>query len=338
VHVADLPSPALVVDADVFERNVAAMAAAHPGERLRPHVKAFKSTALARELVAAGHRTFCCATVAEVEGMVRAGVGDDVMLANEVVGRSAQRLGALARAHGDRVGISTAVDSPQTLAAATAAGVRRVVIDVNVGLARCGCHPQVAPVLAAGARAQGLEVLGVMGYEGHLMRAPAGSKPALVEAAMTGLLAAHAGVGGDLVTGGGTGTYDCNPWVTEVQAGSYCLMDTEYVAHAPAFGMALSVLGTCLSTDGRTAVVDVGLKALGMDHGAPTVEDGRCVLVSDEHTTFARAEGVDRLPRVGARVRVWPGHVDPTVAYHPRMHVVRDEQVVDVWPVDLRHW
>ncbi|MGH9118080.1 MAG: alanine racemase [Acidimicrobiales bacterium] len=85
MDVNDLPTPSLLVDRAAFEHNVATMAAAGPGPRLRPHVKAFKSTALARELAAAGHHSFCCATVKEVEGMATAGLGDDLLLANEVV-------------------------------------------------------------------------------------------------------------------------------------------------------------------------------------------------------------------------------------------------------------
>ena len=83
-------------------------------------------------------------------------------------------------------------------------------------------------------------------------------------------------------------------------------------------------------------VVDVGLKALGMDHGDPTVEGGGCWFVSDEHTTFGWGDGGPLA--VGDRVRVLPAHVDPTVAYHETMHVVRGEEVVDEWPVDLRGW
>jgi D-serine deaminase-like pyridoxal phosphate-dependent protein len=230
------------------------------------------------------------------------------------------------------------VDSPETVAAAAAGGVTEVLVDVDMGLPRCGCASEDAGRIADLARAAGLEVLGVMGYEGHLMRAPAEAKPALVEATMAQLLAAHAEVGGPLVTGGGTGTYDCNPWVDEIQAGSYCLMDTEYVAHAPAFGMALRVLGTCIATRGRLAVLDVGLKALGMDHGPPAVDGADIVLVSDEHTTIGRPEGGPPLPQVGDRVSVWPAHVDPTVALHEAMHVVRDESVLETWPVDLRGW
>lgn len=337
VKLADAPTPALVVDHTAFALNVATMAAALPGPRLRPHVKAFKSTALARRLADAGHRAFCCATIREVEGMARAGLGHDLLLANEVL--DCTRLGALVDAGSARV--TVAVDSDATVEAAIAGGVREVLIDVDVGLPRCGCDPADAGRLAALARARGLTVRGVMGYEGHLMREPRERKAALVEAAMARLLSAHADTGGDIVSAGGTGTYDCNHRATEIQAGSYCLMDTEYVAHAPAFRQALVLWTTAISVNpAGWAVADAGLKALGMDHGDPTVVGGTCWLVSDEHTTFGTAPG--HPVAVGDRVTVLPAHVDPTVALHERLlvveHLTPDAEVVDEWPVDLRGW
>ena len=338
MNVHDTPSPALVVDGSAFRRNVDTMRRARPGRELRPHVKAFKSTALARELVIAGHDWFCCATPREVEGLAAAAVGSDILLANEVIGANARRVGDVARSVGTRCRISVAVDSIETVQAAASAGLGDVVVDVNVGLPRCGCEPDEAGAIADAARAAGLVVRGVMGYEGHLMRSAPAEKPALVAAAMELLVDAHAKVGGELVTGGGTGTHACNRWVTELQAGSYCLMDVEYVTHAPSFVPALYVLGTCVSSGSRTAVVDVGLKALGMDHGDPQVDGASCLLVSDEHTTITRDLSGRPLPRVGDRVRVWPAHVDPTVAYHERMYVTVGETVEDTWPIDLRGW
>lgn len=342
VKLADIQTPALVVDHRAFDHNVQTMAAALPGRRLRPHVKAFKSTALARELHDAGHDTFCCATVREVEGMAAAGLGVDLLLANEVL--DCTRLGAIVAAEAARV--TVAVDSPETIDAAQRGGVREVLIDVAVGMPRCGCDPAEAGRLAELARSLGLEVRGVMGYEGHLMRAPADQKVAAVEASMKLLLEAHESVGGDVVSGGGTGTYDCNPWVTEVQAGSYCLMDTEYVPHAPDFRHALFLWSTVISvSSGGWAVLDAGLKALAMDHGDPTVADaGDLWFVSDEHITFGISP--EHPVRVGDRVVVLPAHVDPTVALHERMYVVTasdgvltpDVPVNAVWPVDLRNW
>jgi D-serine deaminase-like pyridoxal phosphate-dependent protein len=335
VNVYDLSTPALIVDLDVFDANVATMAGRWPGTRLRPHVKAFKSTALARRLADAGHTGFCCATVREMEGMAGAGLGEDLLLANEVVGPAAQRLGALARSGTAR--ITAAIDSDATLDAAAAAGVTEVVIDVNCGLPRCGCDPAHAGRLADRCRDRGMAVRGVMGYEGHLMREPADAKAIQVAAAGQIMRAALEATGGDVISGGGTGTWSTHDWATELQAGSYCLMDTEYVPHAPEFGNALSLLTTLISASPAWGVLDGGLKSLGMDHGDPTVIDaGDCWFVSDEHITFGWRDGA-RID-VGAAVRVLPAHVDPTVAYHERLHVVRGEEVVDEWPVDLRGW
>ena len=326
-----LPTPSLVVERGVFDANVAAMAAAWPGPSLRPHVKAFKSTAIARILAEAGHEGFCAATVRELEGLAAAGLGRDLLLANEVL--DASRLGRLAAA-GSRV--TVAVDSEATIAAAAAGGVTEVLVDVNVGLMRCGCHPADAGGLADAARAAGLEVRGVMGYEGHLMMADANTKAAAVQASMELLLGAHAEVGGDVVSGGGTGTYAVNKWVTELQAGSYCLLDTDYARLDSPFEMAVSVLATVISaTPGRWAVADAGLKAFGMDHGPPSWSSGEIAFVSDEHTTLLDPE--DTLA-VGERVKLLPGHLDPTVARHQRYWVVDGDDVVDCWPIDLRHW
>src|ERR1700732_2994948 len=134
-----LTTPALVVQSDLLDANLSVMSDALPGRRLRPHVKAHKCTALAARQAELGHTAFTCATIAEMEGMARAGLGDDLLLANEVV--DAGRLGDLVRS-GARV--TVAVDSPETVEGAAAGGVEEVVIDVNVGLPRCGCDPSDA--------------------------------------------------------------------------------------------------------------------------------------------------------------------------------------------------
>jgi len=332
VTVDELPTPSLLVESAAFDANLAAMDAVLPGRRLRPHVKAFKSTALARRLRADGHAAFCAATPREIEGMVAAGLGDDLLLANESLDLA--RLGALR----DEARITVAVDSDAVLDAAVAGGVRSVLIDVEVGLPRCGCDPDDAPRLADRARAAGLEVRGVMGYEGHLMTvADRDERIARVGAAMEILLGAAERVGGEIVSGGGTGTFDTNTWCTEIQAGSYTLLDTHYAALDLPFEIALSVLGTVVSVSPKGWIVaDVGLKALGMDHGNPAWEGGDVFFCSDEHITLAPAEPAAW--SVGDRVRILPAHVDPTVARHEQMWLVDGERVVDRWAVDLRHW
>jgi D-serine deaminase-like pyridoxal phosphate-dependent protein len=330
VIVHDLPTPALVVDAAALDHNLAAMAAALPGDRLRPHVKAHKCSALAARQAAHGHAGFTAATIRECEVLAGAGLGHDVLLANEVV--DARRLGRLA----DTARITVAVDSAETIEAAAAGGVPEVVIDVNVGLPRCGCAPSDAGRLADLARSRGLTVRGVMGYEGHVVGlADRAERAAKTEEAMALLTKAHAEVGGDLVSAGGTGTFDVNTWATEIQAGSYALMDTAYGKLGLPFRQALTVLATVVSvTPGQWAVADCGLKALGMDHGNPSIEGAKVWFCSDEHVTFAPETAV----RVGDQVRVVPAHVDPTVAYHERMHVVEDDEVVEIWPIDMRGW
>ncbi len=334
MRIHDLTTPALLVDAAAFDRNVATMGKAWPGRKLRPHVKAFKSTALAARLVAAGHPTFCCATVREMVGMAEAGHGEDLLLANESL--RLERLTPIVEVGQARV--TVAVDSDETVDAASAAGIREVLVDVDVGLPRCGCDPADAGRLADLARSRGMEVRGLMGYEGHLMREPGDTKADLVERSMAMLLDAHAAVGGDVVSGGGTGTWDVNRWVTELQAGSYCMMDSEYVPHAAGFENALYLWTTVISRSPKGwGVLDAGLKALGMDHGDPKVLDvGDCWFVSDEHITFGVAEGANVV--VGDKVRVVPAHIDPTVSQHERLHVVEGDDVVDVWEVDLRGW
>ncbi len=325
--VHELQTPALLLDPKALDSNIQVMAEALPGNRLRPHVKAHKCTAIAGRQRAAGHSLFCCATVREMEGMAAAGFGEDLLLANEVL--DARRLGVLdAR-------VTVAVDSEETLDAAARGGVGEVLIDVNVGLPRCGCPPGEAGALADSARRRGLGVRGVMGYEGHIVGVvPRVEREQGCSASMEILLQAHADVGGELISAGGTGTYACNAWASEIQAGSYVLMDTAYANLELPFVQAFWVLATVISLGDGFAVADCGLKALGMDHGNPTIQGARVWFCSDEHVTFVPEEPV----AVGDRIRVTPAHVDPTVAYHEVFHLVDGEQVVDCWPVDLRGW
>jgi D-serine deaminase-like pyridoxal phosphate-dependent protein len=328
VRVTDVPTPALLVDADILDRNIATMADALPGARLRPHVKAHKCTGLARRQAEAGHRSFTCATIKECEGMAAAGLGDDLLLANEVL--DATRLGALVAA-GARV--TLAVDSEPTIAAAAAGGVREVLIDINVGLPRCGCAPENAGRLADLARERGLNVRGVMGYEGHVVGCvDAAERATECAAAMELLMRAHADVGGELISAGGTGTYALNTWANEIQAGSYALMDTAYNLLGLPFEQAAFVLATVISSSPGWAVGNAGLKAFGMDHGNPELKAGSVLFYSDEHVTFSP-------PRpVGDHAWIIPAHIDPTMACHERLYLFAGDSVVDVWPIDLRSW
>ena len=332
--VSELPTPALVVDSARLDHNLAALAAARPGRTARPHVKAHKCTALAQRQLAVGHDAFTCATPREMIGMARAGLGADLLLANEVI--DPFRLEALAALDAR---VTIAVDSPATIAAAAAAGLRECLVDINVGLPRAGCSPADAGRLADDARNAGLSVRGVMGYEGHTVgivdRVERTEKTAT---AMAILAQAHSEVGGEIVSAGATGTFDINSVATEIQAGSYALMDSAYDDLGLPFVTALEIIATVISVSPSEgyAVADAGLKALGMDHGNPRLNGYQVWFCSDEHITFGPDEA--SLPAVGDRVAITPAHVDPTVAYHETLFVTEGERVVEDWAVVLRGW
>ena len=350
--VADIPTPALLADVPAMERNIRRMAeffAAGPC-RLRPHFKAHKTPDIARRQLAAGSCTgLTCATVAEAE--VAADFCDDILIANEVLGPGkAPRVAALAR----RIDIKVAVDSPTALqdvaaAAGDAAVEVGVLVDVNVGLPRCGVAPgEEALALARSvADTPGLHLRGVMGYEGHVVaiedraRREASARQAMDRLLSTVRIIRDAGLPCDIVSAGGTGTYDITgriDGVTEIQAGSYVLMDTAYARLDIPFEQALSVLGTVLSRPTPTiCVADCGHKSCTFDHGNPSVKgiDGASALhLSDEHTVISLPAHAEIEP--GDPIQLWPSHIDPTINLHDLLYAVDGDTVIDVWPVAAR--
>jgi D-serine deaminase-like pyridoxal phosphate-dependent protein len=145
-------------------------------------------------------------------------------------------------------------------------------------------------------------------------------------------------VGGDVISAGGTGTYDINTYATEIQAGSYALMDTAYAQLGLPFEMTFGIVATVIHVSPKYAVADCGLKALAMDHGQPGVDGGTTWFCSDEHITFAP----DDPARVGDRIVVRPAHVDPTMVHHDVVHLADGPglaaDIVDAWAIDLRGW
>jgi D-serine deaminase-like pyridoxal phosphate-dependent protein len=161
-----------------------------------------------------------------------------------------------------------------------------------------------------------------------------------VRDAMSILALAHEDVGGDIVSAGGTGTFDmfAGTTVNEVQAGSYTLMDTQYAQLGIPFVQAMWVVGTVISSNNKWSVIDVGLKSLGMDHGNPSIDQHSVWFCSDEHITFSANEGTPR-PQVGDKAFVAPSHIDPTMALHEEAYVANSfGEIIAVWPIDLRGW
>lgn len=353
----DIDTPALVLDLDVFEANLLAVqqAVTGAGLSLRPHAKAHKVPEIAVRQQVAGAVGVCCQKVSEAEVFVAAGIRD-VLVANEVVGaRKLSRLAALART----ARIAVCVDHPgQVDALADAvrlAGTRvEVLIEIDVGQQRCGVADAAAALALARAirdRGPDLVLRGLQAYHGRAqhVRTPAQRAEAIASASRLAAAIRDALVGDGhpcaVVTGGGTGTYHLeidSGVFTEVQPGSYVLMDADYAANevdprAPALGQALSVLATVMSVQAGHVVLDAGLKALSTDSGPPvSMEPGwRVGSLSDEHATLM-SSGSGRSLALGDRVRLIPGHCDPTVNLHDWMLAVRKERVEAVWPVAAR--
>lgn len=352
MHISDVPTPALTVDVTAMGRNIATMAAFFKDGacRLRPHFKAHKTPEIARRQLAAGSVVgLTCATVAEAE--VVAPFCQDILVANEVVTPDkCRRLAALARTARLTVAVDSTAGLEAVAAAAAGAGVSvHVLVDVNVGQNRCGVAPgDQALRLARAVHASDAVVLdGVMGYEGHVQ--PMAGRQAREEAArkaMQGLVATaelirSSGLPCGIVSAGGTGTFDISgrvTGVTEIQAGSYVLMDSDYGRLDLPFEQALFVLGTVVSRPSADRVIaDCGHKACSKDHGLPSVEgiEGAVVAgLNDEHATITVP--ADSRLKVGDRLRLRPSHVDPTVNLHDVLYAVDGERVVGVWAVEAR--
>ena len=315
--------------------------------KLRPHFKAHKTPEIARRQLAAGSCTgLTCATIGEAE--IIAAFCDDLLLANEVVTpEKCARVAALAR----KVRVTVAVDSLEGInalsrAASDAGADIGVLVDLNVGQGRCGVEPGEASLTLAGQAAQskGLTLRGVMGYEGHLQPVrERAEREVRTRQAMHGLVATaqrirDAGLPCDVVSAGGTGTYDISgriEGITEIQAGSYALMDTDYAGVGVPFEAAFWLLGTVVSRPTRErCVADCGHKSTTKDHGNPLVKGipgATVTALNDEHATIALPP--DSRIAIGDRVELLPSHTDPTVNLHDVFYVVRGDQVVDIWPI-----
>jgi D-serine deaminase-like pyridoxal phosphate-dependent protein len=353
-------TPALLLDLDAFEKNLTrlAAAAAGAGVRLRPHAKSHKCPVIALRQMASGAVGVCCQKVSEAEAMVYGGVSD-VLVSNQIVGapKIARLLSLAAQARvavcADDAGNVAALDD-----AATAFGVRLpVLVEVNVGADRCGVEP-AEPALALArqiAGSRGLRFAGLQAYHGGAqhIRDYARRKEAIEAAAektrrTVELLRRH-GLACELVSGAGTGTYPFEAasgvW-NELQAGSYIFMDADYLKNlrqdgtpGSEFTPSLFVYATVMSRPAKDrAVLDAGLKALSVDSGMPSVagmQDVEYLRASDEHGKLTLHDPGRALP-LGNKVRLIPGHCDPTVNMYDWYVCCRNDRVEALWPITAR--
>jgi D-serine deaminase-like pyridoxal phosphate-dependent protein len=358
---ADVDTPSLIVDLDAFESNLTAMTDALRGKRvrLRPHAKSHKCPEIARLQVARGAVGICCQKVGEAEAFVAAGVSD-VLITNEIVGaRKLERLAALGRTAKVGVLVDDAGNVAAMADAARRAGATlEVLVEIDVGAHRCGVEPGAAALTLAqvvvAEAASGLRFGGLHAYQGaaqHL-RAPAERRAAIADAARlareTRSMIEAGGIACPTVTGAGTGTFlleSGSGAYTELQPGSYIFMDADYGRNTlspgdPAFAQSLYLWTTVMSVpSAECAIVDAGLKAFSVDSGLPLVA-GRpeleCIKASDEHGVLqARSGGAHGL-RVGNKLRLVPGHCDPTVNLYDWLVGVREGRVECLWPVSAR--
>jgi D-threonine aldolase len=345
--VVALSTPALVVDLDVFEANIAAMAdlLRDTGKTIRPHVKTHRTPELARRQLGGAAVGVTCATVGEAEAMVAAGI-DDVFVANEVVDpRKIARLVALA----DRARIAVAVDDPEPVALLSAAGARAgatidVLIDVDIHLHRCGVAtaPDAVRLAKAIDLAPGLRLRGIMGYEGRIRLGEDDRAGKILRAYGTlgdirqALI--DAGFPVEVVSAAGTSTLAealADPWITEVQCGVYSLMEPELLDFDLPFRCAVAIRGTVISRHPGRIVLDVGRRVVGVEYGPPIPIGfvASRIAISDEHVTIERA---DPLPALGSEIDLVPGQIRTTFNLHDDVWVSRGGTLVDRWPISAR--
>ena len=342
----NIDTPALLLDLDTMEHNLAKMArffSAGP-IRLRPHYKNHKCPALAHRQVDAGAIGMTCATLSEAEVLVSNGI-TNILISSELAGdRKIARFVDLAR----QVDIKAVVDNPKAVAALGTAGRAKgyrlgVLMNVNVGQNRTGVAPG-EPVLDLARKvvSEGLWLRGLMGYEGHVAHQVEGpEKESAYDLAMGTLMKCRRlleenGIPVESVSTGGTGTHHLTPrfpGVTEFQAGSYLVMDTEYTSTCKDFERALTVLGTVISkTDEERVVVDAGLKSISGEHGLPIVkahDDLRLRKLNAEHGIIDILDPSVSV-EVGDILEIWVHYSDATVNLHERMYGIRNGEVEEV--------
>lgn len=350
---AQIDTPALLLDADALKANIQRMAAffARRHCKLRPHFKSHKCTTIAQLQMKAGAVGITCAKLGEAEVVADAGIRN-ILIANQIVGPvKIRRLIELCRCADPMVAVDSADNVKMLSEHASAAGVRiGVLVEVDVGMDRCGVAPgppalELARLVDASA---GLRFEGLQGYEGHCVdlrdeaervEKTGQSLKLLVE---TRRLIERSGLGVNVVSGGGTGTYTLTgdyDGVDEVQAGSYAAMDWWYGDIRPEFQQAMSILATVISRPKpNVIVIDVGRKGVGAEWGAPRVKNlpGSQVASygSEEHIKISIPQ--DAAIVIGDRMEIIPSHGCTTSNLYPEFVVYKDGLVTDKWPIEGR--
>jgi D-serine deaminase-like pyridoxal phosphate-dependent protein len=358
----EIPTPALLLDADRFERNLARMAAhaKKSGKNLRPHAKTHRCPEIARRQIDAGALGVACAKLGEAEVMAHAGIRG-LLITTEIVTETAMaRLVRLLDAAPDTMVVVDNTANVDALARAIGACglVLDVLVDIDVGGRRTGAQPG-EPALALARqvmRHRSLRLRGLQGYAGHCAHVMGwaarreASHKAMAPLMETRTLLEGAGLPVEIVAGGSTGTHDIDvelAGLTELQSGSYCVMDVDYRRIGgrdgemlTSFEMALTVATTVVSVPtADRAMVDGGLKAFSTDKPFPPAPVERPGITfefaGDEHGRLTITDP-SRAPRLGERIEFFPPHCDPTFNLYDRVYVVRGQTVEGIWEISAR--
>lgn len=348
---AELDTPCLLLDADALRRNLDYMANyfANRHAKLRPHFKSHKCTTLARLQIDAGAVGMTCAKLGEAEALADAGIRN-ILIANQIVGPvKIARLIELRKRSNPIVAVDSLENARMISEMASVAGVDiGVLVEVNIGMNRCGVAPDQATLelVKDVVNLPGLRFEGLQGYEGHLvaLRDEAEriekTRAALQLVVKTRHLIEHAGIRVNIVSGGGTGTYNVTgdtEGVDEVQAGSYAAMDWWYSDIRPEFQQAMTILTTVISRSRPGfAVLDVGRKGVGAEFGPPRVKGIPGAMISsfgsEEHATVQLSDNCD--VKLGEQVELIPSHGCTTSNLYREFIIHRAGKVVDVWPIE----
>ena len=349
MSITELDTPTLLLDRAASDRNLATMAAYFRDRpaKLRPHFKNHKCVTLAKRQLAAGAVGMTCAKLAEAEILVENGV-ENVLIANQIVGDAkVSRLVKLAR----QAQIAVAVDHIEQAAAisraATAAGsLVNLLIEVDIGMGRCGV-PAGAPALDLARQLTdlpGVRFAGLQAYEGHLVNVldradrTTRARAAMQQAVDTRRQIEAAGIPVSCISGCSSATYNSTgalEGVDEVQAGTYATMDIQYHRLAPEFEIALSLLVRVISRPSADkAVLDIGVKGAGCEFGVPAIRDCPQVeipfFLAEEHTVVNNAPNW----KIGDVVQLIPSHACTTCNLHRELVVHENNRVVEIWPIE----
>jgi D-serine deaminase-like pyridoxal phosphate-dependent protein len=350
---SNLDTPSLLVDVDALDANIKLMSGyfAKRHAKLRPHFKSHKCTAIAKRQMDAGAIGITCAKLGEAEVLANAGI-KDILIANQIVGpMKIRRLLELSKRAHPIVAVDGLDNLRMISEMASKAGVTiKVLVEVDVGLGRCGVAPGKAALDLAQAASTlpGIKFMGLQGYEGHAVDLrDEKERTEKTRAALKGLIDSRrmiesSGIAVQIVSGGGTGTYLINgdvDGVDEVQAGSYALMDWWYTDIRPEFRQAMSILVTVISRPRpNIAIIDVGRKGCGAEWGPPRVKTIPGAKIpsfnSEEHGTVQLPEGAGDNLRVGDRIEIIPSHGCTTSNLYREFVVHRDGNVIDRWPIE----